>query len=163
MKLLITSIKKELNALIENNIQFQYIGDVDSMNSNVVNELDAAKEKTSNNDGMILNLALSYGSRQEIVNAFKLLYIDCIKEDKNINTITENNVAEYLYTSKIGDPDLLIRTGGDYRLSNFLLWQIAYAELIISDKFWPDFSKEDFISSIIEFKSRERRYGRLDN
>ena len=133
------------------------------MNSNVVNELDAAKEKTSNNDGMILNLALSYGSRQEIVNAFKLLYIDCIKEDKNINTITENNVAEYLYTSKIGDPDLLIRTGGDYRLSNFLLWQIAYAELIISDKFWPDFSKEDFISSIIEFKSRERRYGRLDN
>ena len=163
MKLLVTSIKKELNALVKNNIKFECIGDLNSMDPAVVYEIDDAIKKTSHNNGMILTLALSYGSRQELLNAFKALYLDINKGYKHIDAITEKDISKYLYTSKIGDPDLLIRTGGDYRVSNFLLWQIAYAELIISNKFWPDFSKEDFISTIEEFQSRDRRYGGLKN
>ena len=162
MKLLISSLKKEINDLNNNNIKFNFIGDVKKIDDYVRDELDKAKGKTSHNTGMILNLALSYGSRQEIINAIKSIYFDYCN-GKNINEIDEKVVSSYLYTSSMKDPDLLIRTGGDYRISNFLLWQIAYTEIIIHSKYWPDFSKLDFIDALSEFQSRERRFGRLNN
>ena len=161
MKLLVSSIRKELKELVSNNIIFDFFGDLSKMDDSIINELDKAKNSTENNDGMRLNLALSYGSRQEIVNAIKSIVRD--HRNNDINDINEDLVAKYLLTSGISDPDLLIRTGGDFRLSNFLLWQIAYTELIINDNYWPEFSKSDFISSIKEFQSRERRYGRVKN
>tara|TARA_Y100000590_G_scaffold460995_1_gene621592 strand:+ start:366 stop:1082 length:717 start_codon:yes stop_codon:yes gene_type:complete len=161
MKLLVSSIRKELKELVSNNIIFDFFGDLSKMDDSIINELNKAKNSTENNDGMRLNLALSYGSRQEIVNAIKSIVRD--HRNNDINDINEDLVAKYLLTSGISDPDLLIRTGGDFRLSNFLLWQIAYTELIINDNYWPEFSKSDFISSIKEFQSRERRYGRVKN
>ena len=161
MRLLVSSIRKELKELVSNYIIFDFFGDLSKMDDSIINELNKAKNSTENNDGMRLNLALSYGSRQEIVNAIKSIVRD--HRNNDINDINEDLVAKYLLTSGISDPDLLIRTGGDFRLSNFLLWQIAYTELIINDNYWPEFSKSDFISSIKEFQSRERRYGRVKN
>ena len=161
MKLLFNSIRKELNNLASNNIVFDFFGDQSNIDSSIINELNKAKKITENNNGMKLNLALSYGSRQEIVNAVKLVVMDYGKND--IDEINEEVFASYLLTSEINDPDLLIRTGGEFRLSNFLLWQIAYTELIVNDNYWPEFSETDFINSIKEFQSRERRYGRVKN
>lgn len=161
MKLLFNSIRKELNNLVSNNIVFDFFGDQSKIDSSIINELNKAKKITENNNGMKLNLALSYGSRQEIVNAVKLVVMDYGKND--IDEINEEVFASYLLTSEINDPDLLIRTGGEFRLSNFLLWQIAYTELIVNDSYWPEFSETDFINSIKEFQSRERRYGRVKN
>ena len=161
MKLLVSSVRKELNELVANNIIFDFFGDLSKMDASIISELNKAKAQTKNNDGMQLNLALSYGSRQEIINAVKLIVMEY--GNNNIDNINEDLFTKYLLTSNISDPDLLIRTGGEFRLSNFLLWQIAYTELIVNDNYWPEFSKSDFISSIKEFQSRERRYGRVKN
>jgi len=161
MKLLVSSIRKELKDLVSNNIIFNFFGDLSKMDASIINELNKAKVSTESNNGMHLNLALSYGSRQEIVNAVKLIVTD-YKND-NIDDINEDLIAKYLLTSGISDPDLLIRTGGEFRLSNFLLWQIAYTELIVNENYWPEFSETDFIDSIKEFQSRERRYGGIKN
>ena len=157
MKLLVSSLKKEVKDLNKNNVRFTVIGDVSKMDNFVQNELNEAIELTQNNDGLNLNLALSYGGRQEIINAFKGLYSHINSTDE----ITEESFESHLYTSNIPDPDLLIRTGGELRVSNFLLWQIAYTEFYITNTFWPAFGREELLLAISDYQQRERRFGKI--
>ena len=157
MKLLVSSLKKEVKDLINNNVRFTVIGDVSKMDNFVQDELNEAIELTMNNDGLNLNLALSYGGRQEIITAFKSLYSQINSSDE----ITEERFESHLYTSDIPDPDLLIRTGGELRVSNFLLWQIAYTELHITNTFWPAFGRDELLIAINDYQQRERRFGKI--
>ena len=157
MKLLVSSLKKEVKDLIKNNVRFTVIGDVSKMDNFVQDELNEAIELTKNNDGLNLNLALSYGGRQEILIAFKSLYSQINSSDE----ITEERFESHLYTSDIPDPDLLIRTGGEMRVSNFLLWQIAYTELHITNTFWPAFGRDELLIAINDYQQRERRFGKI--
>jgi len=157
MKLLVSSLKKEVKDLNKNNVQFTVIGDVFRMDSFVQAELNEAIELTKNNDGLNLNLALSYGGRQEIITAIKRLYAQINSPDE----ITEKFFESHLYTSDIPDPDLLIRTGGEMRVSNFLLWQIAYTELHITNTFWPSFGRDELLIAINSYQQRERRFGKI--
>jgi undecaprenyl diphosphate synthase len=157
MKLLVSSLKKEVRDLNKNNVRFTVIGDVTKMDNFVQDELNEAIELTQNNDGLNLNLALSYGGRQEIINAFKRLY----SQISSANEITEKRFESQLYTSSIPDPDLLIRTGGEMRVSNFLLWQIAYTELHITNTFWPAFGRDKLLIAIDDYQQRERRFGKI--
>jgi undecaprenyl diphosphate synthase len=136
------------------------IGDIDSLPSNVYEKLNAVIKKTSENSGMNLVLALSYSARWEIVNAVKKLVAD-IKDGKvSDNHIDISLFATYLNTSEIPDPDILIRTSGEYRISNFLLWQIAYSELYFTKTLWPDFREKEFYNTILDYQNRERRFGK---
>ena len=157
MKLLVSSLKKEVKDLIKNNVRFTVIGDVSKMDKFVQDELNEAIEFTKDNDGLNLNLALSYGGRQEIITAFKSLYSQINSSDE----ITEERFESHLYTSDIPDPDLLIRTGGEMRVSNFLLWQIAYTELHITNTFWPAFGRDELLIAINDYQQRERRFGKI--
>ena len=157
MKLLVSSLKKEVRDLNKNNVRFTVIGDVTKMDNFVQDELNEAIELTQDNDGLNLNLALSYGGRQEIINAFKRLY----SQISSVNEITEKRFESQLYTSSIPDPDLLIRTGGEMRVSNFLLWQIAYTELHITNTFWPAFGRNELLIAIYDYQKRERRFGKI--
>ena len=157
MKLLVSSIKKEIKDLIKNNVRFTVIGDMSKMDDFVQDELNEAIELTIDNDGLNLNLALSYGGRQEIVTAFKNLY----SQINSSNEITEERIESHLYTSDIPDPDLLIRTGGEMRVSNFLLWQIAYTELHLTNICWPAFGKTELLIAIDDYQQRERRFGKI--
>ena len=157
MKLLVSSLKKEVRDLNKNNVRFTVIGDVTKMDNFVQDELNEAIELTKNNDGLNLNLALSYGGRQEIITAFKRLY----SQISSAAEITEKRFESQLYTSNIPDPDLLIRTGGEMRLSNFLLWQIAYTELHITNTFWPEFGRDELLIAIKNYQQRERRFGKI--
>ena len=157
MKLLVSSLKKEVRDLNKNNVRFTVIGDVTKMDNFVQDELNEAIELTKNNDGLNLNLALSYGGRQEIITAFKRLYSQISSTDE----ITEKRFESQLYTSNIPDPDLLIRTGGEMRVSNFLLWQIAYTELHITNTFWPAFGRNELLIAIYDYQKRERRFGKI--
>ena len=159
MKLLVSSLKKEVKDLDKNNVRLTVIGDVTKMDSFVQNELKEAIELTENNDGLNLNLALSYGGRQEIMTAFKRLY----SQINSIDEITEEGFESHLYTSNIPDPDLLIRTGGEMRVSNFLLWQIAYTELHMTNTFWPAFDREQLLIAINDYQHRERRFGKVSD
>ena len=157
MKLLVSSLKKEVRDLNKNNVRFTVIGDVTKMDNFVQDELNEAIGLTKNNDGLNLNLALSYGGRQEIITAFKRLY----SQISSIDEITEKRFESQLYTSNIPDPDLLIRTGGEMRVSNFLLWQIAYTELHITNTFWPAFDRNELLIAIYDYQQRERRFGKI--
>ena len=157
MKLLVSSLKKEVRDLNKNNVRFTVIGDVTKMDNFVQDELNEAIELTKNNDGLNLNLALSYGGRQEIITAFKRLY----SQISSTEEITEKRFESQLYTSNIPDPDLLIRTGGEMRVSNFLLWQIAYTELHITNTFWPAFGRNELLIAIYDYQQRERRFGKI--
>ena len=157
MKLLVSSLKKEVRNLNKNNVRFTVIGDVTKMDNFVQDELNEAIELTKNNDGLNLNLALSYGGRQEIITAFKRLY----SQISSTEEITEKRFESQLYTSNIPDPDLLIRTGGEMRVSNFLLWQIAYTELHITNTFWPAFGRNELLIAIYDYQQRERRFGKI--
>jgi len=157
MKLLVSSLKKEVRNLNKNNVCFTVIGDVNKMDDFVQDELNEAINLTKHNNGLNLNLALSYGGRQEIITAFKRLYSEINDSDE----ITEKRFESQLYTSNIPDPDLLIRTGGEMRVSNFLLWQIAYTELHISNTFWPEFGRDDLFIAINDYQKRERRFGKI--
>jgi len=157
MKLLVSSLKKEVRDLNKNNVCFTVIGDMTKMDNFVQDELNEAIELTKNNDGLNLNLALSYGGRQEIITAFKRLYSQISSTDE----ITEKRFESQLYTSNIPDPDLLIRTGGEMRVSNFLLWQIAYTELHITNTFWPAFDRNELLIAIYDYQQRERRFGKI--
>ena len=159
MKLLVSSLKKEVKDLDKNNVRLTVIGDVTKMDSFVQNELKEAIELTKNNDGLNLNLALSYGGRQEIMTAFKSLY----SQINSVDEITEERFESHLYTSNIPDPDLLIRTGGEMRVSNFLLWQIAYTELHMTNTFWPAFDREQLLIAINDYQHRERRFGKVSD
>ena len=161
MKLLVTSLRQEVKDLMKNNVRFTVIGDISKLASNVQNELLDAINKTKHNTGLNLNLALSYGSREEILSAVKKLTEKVLNKKCTIDQIDESYFSEMLYTKNIPDPDLLIRTGGDFRVSNFLLWQIAYTELHVTNTFWPEFGEKELTEVIFNFQSRERRFGKI--
>ena len=161
MSLLVNSLEKELDSLIENEIKLCAIGDLDALNKQSKKKLDEVILKTSNNNKLVLTLAISYGSRQEINNAFKLISNKVKNNIISEENIDEKIINEHLYTRNLPNVDLLIRTGGEYRISNFLLWQIAYAELYFSNVLWPDFRKNDFFNAIICYQKRERRFGKI--
>ena len=161
MKLLVSSLRREVKDLMKNNVRFTVIGDINELESNVQNELLDSIQKTKNNTGLNLNLALSYGSRKEILFAVKQLTEKVANGEINTKQIDEPLFSKMLYTRDIPDPDLLIRTGGEFRLSNFLLWQIAYTEIHVTDTFWPAFGKKELMTAIYEYQNRERRFGKI--
>lgn len=160
MQLLVYTINAETATLNKNSIRLQAIGDLKSLPPDCYNELQEAIEKTKNNSRMTLILALSYSSRWEIINAVKEIARKV--EDKTLSPseINEDTIALHLCTSNIPDPELMIRTSGEHRISNFLLWQLAYTELYFTDKLWPDFRKEDLFEAILDYQNRERRFGK---
>jgi undecaprenyl diphosphate synthase len=160
MELLISSIRKELATLNQNDIRLLAIGDISSLPKKGQKELKAAIDSTKENKRMTLILALSYGSRAEIISAAKQIASDVKNGEISIDDIDENRFEQYLATDSIPNPDLLIRTSGETRISNFLLWQIAYSELLFIEKYWPDFRKEDLSKAIEVYQKRERRFGK---
>jgi undecaprenyl diphosphate synthase len=160
MKLLISSLKKEITTLQNNNIRLNAIGNLEALPSKARKELMHVIEATKNNKHMVLTLALSYGSRDELLSAIKEISIKVKNNIISPEKIDESVINEHLYTQKLPDVDLLIRTSGEQRISNFLLWQIAYAELYFTDVLWPDFSKEDLYEAIVNYQKRERRFGK---
>ena len=160
MKVLINSLKKELTTLQKNNIKLNAIGNLEKLPKSAQKELLDVIDKTKDNTQMTLTLALSYGSREELVSAVKNI---CSKVKNNIisiDTIDDSIINEHLYTQNLPDVDLLIRTSGEHRISNFLLWQIAYAELYFTDILWPGFKEQDLYEAIISYQKRERRFGK---
>lgn len=160
MKLLVHTINIETETLNKNNIRLQAIGDLKSLPKDCYDELQEAISNTKNNSRMTLVLALSYSSRWEITNAVRQIAQGV--EDKKLSAaeINESTIQNYLCTYTIPDPELMIRTSGEHRISNFLLWQLAYSELYFTDKFWPDFRKEDLYEAILDYQTRERRFGK---
>lgn len=159
MRLLLQSLRKELDELNKNNIRLKSIGDINSLPKEVALELKEAEKKTKKNDKMTLNLALSYSGRWDIIEAIKSLVKD-IKDGKiDLKDINQEMFANYLSTKNMPEVDLLIRTSGEMRISNFLLWQIAYAEIVVVDVFWPAFTKEHLYKAIQTYQKRERRFG----
>jgi undecaprenyl diphosphate synthase len=159
MSLLVSTIQSEIESLSKNGVRLQVIGDTDQLPPKVKRSLLDCIENTKNNTKLTLVLALSYSSRWEIVTAVKNIAAD-VKQDKfNENDIDEKLFQQYLNTASIPDPELLIRTSGEIRISNFLLYQLAYTELYFTDTLWPDFSKEEFYKAIVEYQKRERRFG----
>jgi undecaprenyl diphosphate synthase len=158
MKLLKEYIRLELKSVHKNNIKFQAIGRIQELDESVREELQHAIKVTRDNTGMILNVALNYSGRAEIVDTFNRLFEE-FKKNGHKDPISEELISESLYTSGIPDPDLLIRTSGEMRISNFLLWQIAYSELYITSTLWPDFRRKHLLEAILEYQRRDRRYG----
>ena len=159
MQLLSKYLKKETAELDKNGVKINIIGDIEELPDSVKLELKKSIEKTKDNTSLTFNLALNYGSRQEIVKAFKDMHIDIEQGKLDIADVDESTVSDYLYTKGQPDPDLIIRTSGEERISNFLLYQIAYSEFDFIDVLWPDFKKDDLYKSIIKFQKRSRRYG----
>src|SRR5947207_1844915 len=155
-------LKQELPDLQKNDIRLQAIGRLDALPPQVRRELDSAVDATSANRGLLVNLAINYGGRAEIVDAVNSI-LEMARLSGSIETlrIDEDQIATSLYTAESPDPDLLIRTSGEMRISNFLLWQIAYAELYVTDTLWPDFSRTDLLRAVLEYQKRDRRYGGL--
>ncbi len=160
MKLLISSLKGELKTLQNNDIRLNSIGNLDNLPSSVKKELMEVIEKTKDNKRMTLTLALSYGSREEIVTAVKNISDKVKNNIISITDIDESIINQHLYTHNLPDVDLVIRTSGEHRISNFLLWQIAYAEFYFTDVLWPDFREKDLYDAIISYQKRERRFGK---
>ena len=161
MKLIISTVDSYIEELIDNNVKINIIGDVSRLPLNVSSKLDEAVERTSMNNKLTLNLAINYGAKEEILRAVKLIAREISDSSINLDEINESLVESKLYTSSQPDPDLLIRTGGESRLSNFLLWQLAYSEIIINTKYWPDYGPEDLSNDIEEYMKRERRFGKI--
>ncbi len=160
MGLLKSYLQSELATMVQNNVCLRAIGETARLPAEVRSVLDAVIRETAANTGLILNLALSYGGRSEILMAAKALARECTAGALEPTAIDEQCFSAHLYTAGLPDPDLLIRTGGEYRLSNFLLWQASYAELYITDTLWPDFKKPDLIQAMNEFQHRQRRFGK---
>ena len=161
MALLISTIDSELEKLVKNNIRLKIIGNTKLLPESVQNKLNLALEKTSICNGMTLIVALSYGARWEILEAAKKLAYAIRENNFDPNSLSPDDFSQFLNTSDIPDPELLIRTSGEFRLSNFLLWQIAYTELYFTEVLWPDFSKDNFINAISSYQKRERRFGKI--
>ena len=160
MHLIVTAIERETPDLIRNNVRLRMIGDTDRLPDQARERLDRCIADTSHCSGLTLTLALSYSSRWEIREACRRFATDVMEGKKSPESMmTDADFEQYLSTASMPDPDLLIRTGGDFRVSNYLLWQIAYAEIYVTDTFWPDFSREDFITAIANYQNRERRFG----
>jgi len=158
MSLLKKYVRAELENIHKNNIRFQTIGRIQELEPSVQRELEHAVCKTRENTGMILNVALNYGGRAELVDTFNRLHAE-LDHNGHRTPISEETISRFLYTSGIPDPDLLIRTSGEMRISNFLLWQIAYCEIWITPTYWPDFRRKHLFEAILEYQKRERRYG----
>ena len=159
MKLLVEYLKSEFEELNKNDVVINYIGNIDGLPEICKNELILAHEKTKNNKGVVLNLALNYGGRDEIIRAIKAIANDYKDEKIDINNIDDSLVNNYLYTAGMPDPDIIIRPSGEQRLSNFLLWQCAYSEFWYSDINWPDFKEKDLQRAIYDYQNRDRRFG----
>lgn len=161
MELLVRTIRKEVKTLMDNNIRLNAIGDLTNLPPRCYKELQEAISITAGNDRMTLTLALSYGSRKELTDMVKAI-AQQVKEGKmDLSEIDEDVIGNFLYTAGIPDPELLIRTSGEQRISNFLLWQLAYTELYFPDKFWPEFRREDLYEAILMYQKRERRFGKI--
>lgn len=160
MTLLLKTINSELNTLMKNDIRLGVIGDVNALPASVAKELKVAMDKTAHCQRMELILALSYGGKNEIVNAVQQIAAEVKSGNLEVSDINEQTVSNHLYTAGRPDPELLIRTSGEKRVSNFLLWQLAYAEFYFTDIFWPDFDKEELYKAIAEYQNRERRFGK---
>ncbi len=152
-------VRQELKTLIKNNVRFQAIGKLEGLAADVQKELQIAKEKTQNNTGTILSVALNYGGRIEIVDACKKAVKSLLDSGKNIENLSEELIEQFLYTQGLPEVDLLIRTSGEMRISNFLLWQIAYSEIYITETLFPDFRREQIFDAVIEYQKRDRRFG----
>jgi len=161
MELLVTAIHRETPDLMKNNVRLKAIGNLTRLPEKAYNTLMDSIEKTSSNTGTTLVLALSYSSKWEITEAVKQISQQVLEKKTNIDEITENFISEHLTTKNIPDPDLLVRTGGEKRISNFLLWQISYAELYFTDIYWPDFREEELYGAILYYQQRERRFGKI--
>ncbi|CAN5176860.1 isoprenyl transferase [soil metagenome] len=161
MELLVNTIKKEIHNLMENRVRLMTIGDITHLPAACQRNLDEAKEATKNNTGLTVLLALNYSGRWEILKATKKMAEDVRNGKLQVNDITEQTYSGYLETAGVVDPELLIRTSGELRISNFLLWQIAYTELYITNTLWPDFRKEDLYEAIYSYQHRERRFGKV--
>jgi undecaprenyl diphosphate synthase len=159
MGLLRYYLKYELQQLIKNNIRLSIIGNRHLLSEDICTLIEKAEAETASNTGLELIMALSYGSRDELTHAAKLIAEKVKSDQLKIEDISQKLIQEHLYTSRWPDPDLLIRTSGEQRISNFLLWQLAYSELIFLDKLWPDFTGDDLLSAISEYNTRDRRYG----
>ena len=160
MSLLVQTLKDEFEDIFRNNIKLNAIGELDTLPDNVRDELYSIIQSTKNNSGMTLTLALSYGGKQEIFKAVKEIS-DKVKNDIiSLDNFDDSLINDHLYTKDLPNVDLLIRTSGEQRISNFLLWQIAYAELYFTDIYWPDFTEEDLEKAIVEYQNRERRFGK---
>ncbi len=156
MDLFVSTLTNELAELHDNNVKMNFIGNLAQLSPKLQEVIKNSKEKTKNNTGVTLTIAVNYGSRDEIVQAVKNIVKDGVKEDD----IDEKLISKYLYTANLPDPDLLIRTSNEKRISNYLLWQIAYSEIYITDIFWPDFDKNQLMIAIVEFLKRQRRWGK---
>jgi undecaprenyl diphosphate synthase len=159
MSLLKRYLRMELQTLLRNNIRFQVIGRPDALPPDVREELERGVERTKASGGMLFNIALNYGGRAEITDAVRRLIEDVNRRGVDPATLGDDALSAYLYTAGQPDPDLLIRTSGEMRISNFLLWQIAYAEIWVTDVLWPDFRRKHLLQAVIDFQKRERRYG----
>jgi len=163
METLINVLNRNITRLCEGNIRFQFIGRRNGIPEKVLKTIDSAMELTKNNKVLILNLAFNYGGRLEIIDAVRKI-AGAVKDSRlRVDEIDEGVISEALYTQGLPDPDLLIRTSGEKRISNFLLWQLSYAEFYFTDKYWPEFNKDEFQKAILDFKSRERRYGNIES
>jgi undecaprenyl diphosphate synthase len=163
MQMYIDYLRQELPNMMENNIRFKQIGRLENLPDLVLDQMNHTLAETAKNDGLQLNLALNYGSRAEITDAVRAIAALVAAGKLDPRDIREKTISEHLYTAGMPDPDLLIRTAGEMRVSNYLLWQISYAELVVSPVLWPDFRIEDLHKALAEFASRKRRFGALDD
>jgi undecaprenyl diphosphate synthase len=161
MQLLIATIKDETKTLLENNIRLEAIGDLDALPSRAQRQLEKTREATRKNTGTVLTLALSYGGRWDILNAVRKIAEDVKAGRLSPDDISEVKFRSALSTHFLPDPELMIRTSGEFRISNFLLWELAYTELYITSKLWPDFRREDLFAAIVDYQNRERRFGKI--
>jgi len=159
MQMLKLYLKQELKTVHKNNIRFQAIGKIEGLSEDLQKELAAAMEYTAENSGTVLSVALNYGGREEITQACVKAVRNLQKDGKSIEDLTENDIEENLYTHGLPEVDLLIRTSGEYRISNFLLWQLAYSEIYVTPTLFPDFRREEIFKAILDFQQRERRFG----
>ena len=156
MGLLAKTLLNELDDMHRENVKIRFLGDISQLNKNLIKIVNDAQEKTKNNTGVNLNIAFNYGARNEIVHAMQSI----IKEGIAPEQISEETISKHLYTKDIPDPDLLIRTGGEKRISNYLLWQLAYSEIYVTDTYWPEFDRKELSKAIVEFEKRNRRFGK---
>ncbi len=161
MSLLVEMVKKEVKDLNKNNVRLKVIGDLSLVPQKTLDELNKGVSETANNTGLTLTLALSYGGRQEIISAVKKTVSDAINKKISVDEIDEKLFSSYLYDPNLPDPELLIRTGGDMRVSNFLLWQIAYTEIYVTNLLWPSFKPKHLMEAIEDYSNRDRRFGKV--
>ena len=163
MGLLRTYLSNNVQRMNDNNVRIQYIGRTHELDEDVRERMDWAANETRRNTGTVLTLALNYGARSELLDAFKALQAEIARNELRAEDLTEQDIQRHLYTAHMPDPDLLIRTSGEMRISNFLLWQIAYSEIFVTDRLWPDFRGIHMLEAIEDYQRRERRYGGLSD